>query len=386
MEDLDRRLLLGSAGLVGLAALASKGTAGPLNPPAGPVAPTGRTLDAVEPRKPLNATTAPGTAFSMHYITQPGSYYLTGDVVGEAGKNGIFIEASDVHIDLMGFRVLGVPGSQTGIAQANAAGARGVSIANGSVRGWGGSGISASVTGTRVERVRSSGNAFSGIETNNSSVISDCVCHGNGSRGLSAGNGATVSRCTCEGNGAGFVLFGMATLNECGAHNNTGHGFDGQRFTARNCAASVNGGNGFNMETGASALQCVAHQNSGHGIRVVNGLVRECQVQTNGLHGILVEGSSAVRGNHCVGNGVVLSGYGIAVTGTRCRIDENHCVGNDRGIDVTGSANLIIRNFVGGNNGGFGYAVVGGNLFGPNVVPANNQINVGTNPHANYEY
>jgi hypothetical protein len=60
-------------------------------------------------------------------------------------------------------------------------------------------------------------------------------------------------------------------------------------------------------------------------------------------------------------------------------------VGNSRGVDMTnGSGSIAIHNSVGANST-FGYAAGTNNLFGPNVVPSNNQINVGTNPHTNYE-
>src|SRR5690242_20378891 len=98
---------LAAAGLVWAAAL----VAGPLNPPAGPVASTYKTLNEIEPRTPIGPATTPGDADSVYTITQPGSYFLTGDVAGQAGKHGIEIEASHVSIEFNGFRLLGVPGS-----------------------------------------------------------------------------------------------------------------------------------------------------------------------------------------------------------------------------------------------------------------------------------
>ena len=60
------------------AMLATIVLAGPLTPPAGPVAPT----PGPEPRIPINATNTPGDADSLFRITQPGSYYLTGNLLG----------------------------------------------------------------------------------------------------------------------------------------------------------------------------------------------------------------------------------------------------------------------------------------------------------------
>ncbi|HRJ49802.1 MAG TPA: hypothetical protein PKU91_04680, partial [Phycisphaerales bacterium] len=82
-------------------------SAGPLDPPAGPVAGTYKTLTEVEPRIAINAVNTPGGANSLFRITQPGSYYLTGNITGVIGKHGIEIAASGVTIDLMGFDLQG---------------------------------------------------------------------------------------------------------------------------------------------------------------------------------------------------------------------------------------------------------------------------------------
>src|SRR5262249_8399348 len=86
--------------LLGTAAVSLGGN---LNPPPGPVSPTMKALDIVEPRTPISSL--PFT------ISSPGSYYVTKDLTGTAGNNGITIGASDVHLDLMGFTLRGVAGS-----------------------------------------------------------------------------------------------------------------------------------------------------------------------------------------------------------------------------------------------------------------------------------
>ncbi|HZW07714.1 MAG TPA: hypothetical protein VFF65_11385, partial [Phycisphaerales bacterium] len=91
MNDLDRRALLAGAGVLSAAALAA---GGPLNPPAGPVAPT----SGPEPRIPINALNTPGTALAQFRISQPGSYYLPGNITAPAGATGILVEAENVSI------------------------------------------------------------------------------------------------------------------------------------------------------------------------------------------------------------------------------------------------------------------------------------------------
>ncbi len=119
-------------------------SAGDLNPPAGPVTSTMKTLDQVEARIPVQSLS--GNLGFQHIISQPGSYYLTGNIVGEAGKSGIRIDAADVTLDLNGFAMIGsdtTPGTVIFSAAEN------VTIRNGTLRGW--------AQGVALEGGRSSG-------------------------------------------------------------------------------------------------------------------------------------------------------------------------------------------------------------------------------------
>ena len=116
--------------------------AGPLAPPIGPVASSGKTLTEVEPRISINAAHTPGDADSMYRIVAPGSYYLTGNLFANPDRTCIEIAASNVTIDLMGFRILGSPlGSIHGIAEDSASLHANIRITNGSITGCGGHGI-----------------------------------------------------------------------------------------------------------------------------------------------------------------------------------------------------------------------------------------------------
>lgn len=59
---------------------------------ASPCAPT-------DPRTVIDAVNTPGSADATFRILNPGSYYLDQNLVGEAGKVGIRVEASNVRID-----------------------------------------------------------------------------------------------------------------------------------------------------------------------------------------------------------------------------------------------------------------------------------------------
>jgi len=201
----DRRALL--AGLGGLAAgtflTVGRAEAGPLNPPGAP-APTGKPLAELEPRIAINAQNTPGDASALFRITKPGSYYLTGNVQGLPGLNGIMIAASNVSIDLMGFELLGVPGPISGIAVD--APRDQIAICNGSFRGWGGDGIDLLVSNNRgssslIENVQSSHNGLFGIRANHQSVVRNCVVANNGSSGISVGESSIIDSCLAFSNG-----------------------------------------------------------------------------------------------------------------------------------------------------------------------------------------
>ncbi len=97
-------------------------------------------LDQVEPRVPISAETTPGDFDSLFKITWPGTYFLTGNITGVAGKSGIEVAADDVTIDLAGFELIGVIGSLDGI---HVQPVRGFTVSNGTVRDWGRIGVDA---------------------------------------------------------------------------------------------------------------------------------------------------------------------------------------------------------------------------------------------------
>lgn len=120
--------------------------AGPLSPPVGPVAST----PGPEPRTPVSLTTTPGDADSVFRIAAPGSYYLTGNVLGVANKHGIELASGGIILDLNGFSIIGNgigSGSFDGISQSFTTLYHGITIRNGSTRRGGGT---ASVSHRRI--------------------------------------------------------------------------------------------------------------------------------------------------------------------------------------------------------------------------------------------
>ena len=361
-----------SAALLGSTALLT--IAGPLSPPAGPVASTYRTLTEVEPRTPISATTTPGDGDSLFRIIQPGSYFLTGNLAGVAGRHGIEIASPNVTIDLGGFTLRGVAGSLDGIT-ATAPGLSRISIRGGSVVGFGGDGIDLDGDEFRIEGVKAAANVGAGIAVGAGAIIVDCAAQGNGAAGILTGTNAVVDRCTASVNGAqGISVSTGSTITASTASENLADGFStGTGCVVNACIAYYNDGNGFNLATGSVISDCIAEQSQFDGIRVSSGCL--------------------VRFNTSDASGSIGDGAGVHATGYDNRIESNKCHGGDRGIDVDVQGNFIIRNTVKGST--VNYSVVALNVCLV-VSAANNAVAINgasggtapgsTDPNANFSY
>jgi hypothetical protein len=290
---------------------------GSLTPPGAP-APTMKTLAQIEPRFPISVLPT--------NITLSGSYYVVANLVGVAGTNGITITTNNVTVDLNGFSLIGVPGSQDGIAVAILN--NNIAIINGTVRNWGGNGISGSGQGTRVQQVHSRSNAVLGIRVFGPALIKEC---------------------TASGNLVGIYTVDGSIIEHCAAFLQTGAGFQiGGSCVVRACAARLNSGAGIVQGSGGSSV------------------ILENSCSMNASVGISVCYGNLIRNNTCDSNGTaVADGAGIE---TRCganRVEDNLVTGNGIGIRCfENGKEMVFRNTAKGNMV-TNYQGLIGNDFGP---------------------
>jgi parallel beta-helix repeat protein len=110
--------------------------------------------------------------------------------------------------------------------------------------------------------------------------------------------------------------------------------------------------------------------------------------------GIRINSDSVARNNTCDSNGSG-DGAGIHASGSENRIESNNLTEQDRGIDVDGAGNLIIKNSAANNT--TNYELAANNVFGaivnrnipgsPAVSGSSAASSAGTtDPWANFSY
>jgi len=359
---------------------------GSLTPPPGAPAPTMKTLDQIEPRTPVNATTCPGDANSLYIITQPGSYYLTGNVTVPAGKHGIKVSTKGVTLDFGGFELTG---ANSPFYHGIAAGADmdGFTLKNGTLRGWGGYGCNAGsflVGGTfenltfrenfnggldagfsaRVTNCTALENGYVGIRASSGSVVSGCIAYWNKAAGISVGDNSTVQDCTAAStqsnngstNGTGISGGSRSVIVRCSATGNSEHGiFASDDTLVKDSTAGYNGGNGIHFHTINAtghhrAEACISNDNgsdgSGSGIfGVAYCAVVNCTTSGNATDGIVVGNDSVVH--DCKASKNLSDGI---EAGSRCRI-ENCSLTQNAADGIHAAGKSVIRGCLSSLNG-----------------------------------
>ncbi len=393
--------------LTAAAGAALVAVAGPLNPPAGPVAPTFKTLSEVEPRIAINAVNTPGDAGSRFKITQPGSYYLTGNSTNSAlFQTCILIASSGVTIDLSGYQLLGGPDADGAIRAVT--GLFNVEVKNGVIAGWLGPAVAMpGVMNARVEDVRVSHGdegiivgdrasvlrcsvsnmALDGLRVGTGSLVADCTASLCGGVGIFGQSGARISDCQANYNtGSGVEIQNGGTLEDSTASYNTFRGVNAwSEVTVRNCKIAHNGENGINGLEQSVVESCVIEANAGDGVHVgLASTVTGCIVQESGYEGVEIAGGHVADCHVSYSGLTTQASAGILVsTAFGTRVEGNTLTSQALGIQCAPGGCFVVRNY----GRALSVAFIGqggaGNTIGP-IVAATGTIS-NTNPWANFQ-
>ena len=278
---------------------------GELTPTSAP-APTMKTLAQIEPRIAVQSL----GAAPPYTITQPGSYYLTGNITVGSG-NAININVANVSLDLMGF-TLESTNATAGGAAINVGTVSHLRLRNGNIQSG-----STYVPGTLTPK----GFAYGILGTNlTDSTIYDIQVTGVGATGVAVGDGDTVERCKVSSstNGITHTLSGLTkdcVVLNCASsgivgdvvEGCSGYGFWTQGISAR--LASMSRGTsqtGTGLIATACAQNCVGYSGVSTGMDCTGATASGCYASTIGgstslkatiAIGCVVSGGSASIGN-----------------------------------------------------------------------------------------
>ncbi len=222
----NRRVLMtGLGGVMAGSLLTGKAQAGSLEPPPGMPMPTGRSVQELsdkigrtdhgvsEPRTPVKSLL--GSTTASHVISAPGSYYMTENLLGEPGKNGIEIQADNVDLDLAGFHLIGAPPDPVGTLPGTGilCDRQNVTVYNGSVYVWGGAVDFHAASLFILWDISSIGALLGAFILGNCGQAYDCDAYSAGGAGFSAqGQRSLVEECGAWSCGTGFSSSGSQNL------------------------------------------------------------------------------------------------------------------------------------------------------------------------------
>jgi hypothetical protein len=360
-------------------ALSSVALAGDLNPPSGAVAPTMKTLDQVEARIPIGPLTTPGDSDSVYKITQPGSYYLTGNLIGEAGKYGIEVIASNVSIDLNGYSLLGVPGALYGITDRRTdefENIRNLAVSNGSISDFPQGGIVMEYCSTaRFSDLTIRGGQY-GIYQRTAMIVENCVVSNVTSIGIFAEYSSTITRALVANAPVGIQTFGSAVIDS--TTRSCATGFDAYESTLDNCIA-MGGTTGVKLGLRSRLVNSrITNNSTGVLVEEAYAELRDCSISSSSSTGVSVLGiNNRIVGNSIIASRNIAGNYGVAISVDAASagnvIEANTGTGNYFGLVVNGTNNVITRNAFGATVGlgsQVQYQIAAGNRFG-SLVKAN---------------
>ncbi|MEO1129419.1 MAG: hypothetical protein AAFX05_06885 [Planctomycetota bacterium] len=335
--------------LIALASLVATGhaVAGPLSPPAGPIGSSGPTLLQVADLDPLadlvddidqqadeltaletriDVLSLPGDASNTHIITQPGSYYLSDDIiVTAADTNGIQIDADNVTLDLSGRQIIGanLNDASRGITGSTTLTRLNVVVRNGTIRDFQHP-VFARLRLSRLESLTMIRSVVSGsnvvvLGDSDSNMVIGCQIQAAGTAGQALvlsntyahviaethcrvvpigpnlGRGSAVRDCTVTTTTLGNGLRGDAgsVFRRCSVRDIAGQGFTGLSAGGGNifveCNAQDCGTDGFDLVL-SMAFNCLAQSCGANGFELgLRNYLYECTAIDSDDHGFLIE-------------------------------------------------------------------------------------------------
>lgn len=209
---------------------------------------------------------AVGTRISSlpYTISNPGFYYLSGNLTYNGSGNAITVSADNVTIDLMGFSL-----TNSGTSAANGIymnGRTNVEIRNGTVSGFSVGTYSVGIleegssgSNHRAVNVRATSNSYGIFLNGINHLIKSCDGSNNTATGLGSNSG-TIADCMASNNAYGILLYGAGNILGNTTINNSvnnfylGNGEATSIMVDRNSAYGLTPSNNYYIPSGTTGL------------------------------------------------------------------------------------------------------------------------------------
>ncbi|MEM1323688.1 MAG: right-handed parallel beta-helix repeat-containing protein [Bacteroidota bacterium] len=351
--------------------------------------------------------------YTSYVITEPGSYYLTQNVISaQPGAFGIVIDADDVFLDLNGYTLQGDRTENPNVLTLPSGGGTGdgihlegtrvnITIQNGTIDSWAGNGIYGNATNlSSFQHLLIRNNGDAGMEIHDYNVVIDCKAYYNFNDGIDTGEGCTLSNCKSTHNsGYGFDINRFATLDRCMASHNARDGFSiSQDGKLTNCTATANEEIGINASIGSFISFCLSNDNEEAGIQISS----DCMV-SNSVASYNGQNLTSAASDSSIYSGIRISGNGGYLFNNVCSnneyagiaavsgVQDTKIVGNLLiqngyiGILVERNGGMVVKNYVAGTLNGPGYDFRGIVGYGP-IINVRSAGPLSTVPNANHPF
>jgi hypothetical protein len=272
---------------------------GDLNPPPGGPTATMKTLDQLEARTPIPKTSGSPVAGPHFIISQPGSYYLTGNITVSTGDAIVIPDGvNDVSLDLNGFTIAStLTGSASGSAIDMPGAHSRITVCHGNI---------SSGTTVTYQGVATPAGFQNGIDGFNALHVNVTQVHVNGvaSRGIFALRG-NFSECTashCGISGLSGEIVTNSSADNCGA-------FGISALNATNCNGEA--GSAYGLNCSENATNCTGFSYNSRGINCSSNATNCTGISIYGT-GFYCEGNAT----NCRGTSSNANSYGMSVAGT----------------------------------------------------------------------